>query len=241
MVNERKRTNSRDYILSLIGVIFLMGVTLPTAAADVARFSNLGFSQDSRVFVFSQHGIARDTGLPYGEIYTVDVPGNAFIREGVRQHTYTTPISPGQDGIGAVLNLLRPIAPVMERLGIDHLRQGRIVYLAFNQTDPPQNISFRDFRDNTQYTISITQESRGSGREGSAAFHLDMNVRTADGSSQHHRVGRQGFFRDGVNEYALGQVIVGPDNRSLIMVMERITHVPAGRQIRYMVETVRLR
>jgi predicted secreted protein len=239
MVNERKRMNSRTSIL--IGVILLMGITLPVAAADVARFSNLGFSEDSRVFVFSQHGIASDTGLPFGEIYTVDVPGNAFIREGVRQHTFNTPTSPGQDGLGAVLNLMRPIAPVMERLRVDHLRQGRIAYIAFNQTNPPQNITFRDFRDNTQFTISITQEARGSGREGSASFHLDVNVRRTDGSSQHHRVGRQGFFRDGVNEYALGQVIVGPDNRSLVMVMERITHLPTGRQVRYMVETVQLR
>ncbi len=225
----------------LITLLLLTSLAAAVHAGDVARFTNLGFSPDSQVFVFSQHGIEGASGHPYAEVFTVDVPGNVFVREGVAQQVFTQPVSAGQDGSGALFNVLRDLAPMMTARNVNHLRQGRLIYLSLNQTEPTPRVEFRDFQQNSRYTISVTQESRGSGREGSAAFHLDITLRTADGTTVQRRVGRPGFFRDGVNRYSVGQVILAPDGESLVVVMERITDIPGGRQIRYMVETVRLR
>lgn len=226
-------------------VLFLLipAVVIPATATagDLARFTNLGFSQDSRTFAFAQHGINHQTGHPFAEVFLVDVPGNVFRQNGVARNVFTRGVSPGQDGSGAMLNVLRTLTPQLESHGIDHLNQGRIIHLAFNETEPRPRVEFRDFQENTRYTIAVTQESRGRGTDGSAAFHLDITARFTDGTTVEHRVGRPGFFREGVNRYAVGQVILAPDERSLVVVMERITDVPGGRRIRYMVETVRLR
>ncbi|TVR71758.1 MAG: DUF2259 domain-containing protein [Spirochaetaceae bacterium] len=224
-------------------VVFLLVAAIGTAsAADVARFTNLGFSPDSGVFMFAQYGITHRDGKPYAEIYMVDVPGNVFVPGSVRTRVFDRSVSGGHDGSGALYTLLPELRSSVETHRVDHLELGRIVYLLVNGENEPDRsrIEFRDFRTDTRYTISVTQNARGRGSEGSAAFHLNLHVRYADGTVVERQVGRPSLYREGVNRYRVGRVIVAPDNRSLVIVMERITDVAGGRQVRYMVETVRL-
>jgi predicted secreted protein len=210
-------------------------------AGDVAHFINLGFSPDSRIFMFAQHGIAEGDGAPFADIFTVDVPGNDFVAGGLRSATYDVTISPGQDGLGALLTLLPEAAPIVRSHRVSHLRQGRLVYLLVNGETERDRIEFRDFENGDRYTVAMTQNLRGSGQSGSAAFHLDVTTRFANGVEGTHRVGRPGFYRDGVNRYRIRQILLSPDERSLVIVVERITDTASGQRIRYMVETVRVR
>lgn len=222
--------------------ILLVAAVGATHAGDVARFANLGFSPDARVFMFGQYGISHPEGKPFAEIYTVDVPGNVFVSGGVERQAFDRVISGGQDGSGALFTILPRLSSTIKDHAVDHLNQGRIVYLYIDgETDPSPRINFRDFRTDTRYTLSITQRSRGRGPEGSAQFHLDVSARYSDGQVVEKRVGRPGLYRDGVNRYRIGRVIAAPDNRSLVVVIERITDIAGGRRIRYMVETVKLR
>ncbi|WP_026244933.1 MULTISPECIES: DUF2259 domain-containing protein [Alkalispirochaeta] len=225
--------------------LFALMLTLAVAAAsagDIARFANLGFSPDSRVFLFGQYGITHPEGHPFAEIYAVDVPGNVFLPQGVQRRTFSRTLSGGQDGSGALYTLLPLFQPLIGEHQIDHLAQGRIIYLFIDGEDDPQpRISFRDFRTGTRYTLEIIQESRGRGAEGSAAFHLNLQAHHSDGTTLERQIGRPTLFRDGVNRYRVGRVIVSPDNSSLVVVVERITDIAGGRRIRYMVETLRLR
>lgn len=210
-------------------------------AGDVARFVNLGFSPDSEIFMFAQHGINRTNSRPYAEIFTVDVPDNVFVRSGLAAREYDVVLSPGQDGSGALYNLLPDLRQTVGSYHVDHLIQGRPVYILVNGQEPRERLEFRDFDTQSRYGITLTQESRGTGEAGSAAFYLDVTTEFADGTVAEHRVGRPAHFRDGVNRYQINQVIVAPDERSLVVVVERITETSAGRRVRYMVETVRMR
>lgn len=233
MVNDVKRSFS---------IVLLMIVSLSaTYAGDVAHFINLGFSPDSRVFMFAQHGITQEKSNPFAEIYTVDVPENRFISAGVASREYDTAISPGQDGSGALFSLLPEVRPAIDEQEIDHLSQGRLIYLLVNGEEPRPQIQFRDFETEDSFTISMTQNARGSGPEGSAAFHLDVSAQLADGTEIARRVGRPTYYRDGVNRYQIRQVVASPDENSLVIVVERITDSANGRHIRYMVETLTLR
>ena len=224
-------------------VVILLLVTIAgtVSAGDAARFVNLGFSPDSRVFMFAQHGISEENGFPFAEIYTVDVPDNSFVSGGVARETYSTALSPGQDGSGALYTLLPTVRTVVDRYRINHLRQGRLVYLLVNGEEVRERIEFRDFESGNRYDIRITQESRGSGASVRAAFHLDISTELANGTTITRRVGRPGYFRDDIDRYRINQVIVAPDERSLVVVVERIRDTGSGTRIRYMVETVRLR
>lgn len=220
--------------------IFVLGAVGFVDANDVAHFTNLGFSPDSRVFMFAQYGIDTGSGAPYAEIYTVDVPANSFVSGGVERATYSTVVSPGQDGRSALFTLLPSVSDMVERYRINHISQGRLIYLFVNGEEPRSQIEFRDFESGNRYSIVLVQESRGSGESGSAAFYLDVAVTLDNGRRIEHRVGRPGYFRDGVNSYVIRQALLAPDDRSLVVVIERVTDTDGGERVRYMVETVRL-
>lgn len=229
----------RMFRTQLFLLISFIAIT-PLAADDVARFVNLGFSNDSRVFMFAQYGIARETAAPYAEIFTVDVPNNTFIRSGLASDEFDSPVGPGQDGLGALFAVFPQVRSVVSQYNIHHVRQGRLIYVFINGSEVRDRIQFRDFETGNAYAIELIQESRGSGESGSAAFYLDVQVTPTSGRTSSTQVGRPGFFRRGVNEYAISQVIVSPDERSLVIVMQRNTDTDAGVRQRYMVETVRL-
>ena len=222
-------------------VVLIASVAIvPSAAQDVARFVNLGFSDDSRVFMFAQYGVTRETATPYAEIYTVDVPDNTFINSGLASSEFDTPVGPGQDGLGALFTLLPQVRAVVSQYDVHHLRQGRLIYVFINGSEVRSRIEFRDFETDNTYAIELIQEARGSGASGSAAFSLNVRVNSPSGSVSSVQVGRPDLFRHGVNEYAISQVIVSPDGRSLVIVMQRNTEAETGVRQRYMVETVRL-
>lgn len=233
MIHDEKR------LIAVVAVLLLPLVAV--AAGDVAQFINLGFSPDSRIFMFAQHGITTESNNPYAEIYTVDVPDNVFVRSGLAGEEYNASISPGQDGSGALFTLLPEVRDTIERYQVDHLRQGRLVYLFVNGDEQPETLEFRDFDTGDRYTVTMTQNARGEGTAGSAAFHLDVSVAFADGTTVELQVGRPSYYRDGVNRYRIKQIIVGPDETSMIAVIERISDTDSGQRIRYMVETAQLR
>jgi predicted secreted protein len=232
MVHKYRR---RIALMSML--LFALGSVY---AGDVAQFVNLGFSPDSSVFMFAQHGVHQETSRPFAEIYTVDVPANSFIPSGVVRHQYDVQISPGQDGIGALFTLLPEVRETVQRYRVNHLRQGRPLYVLVNGRRPKSHIEFRDFETENRYTITLTQTARGEGTDGSAAFHLDVSVHFPDGDIIERRVGRPNLYRPGVNRYRLQQVILASDQRSLVMVVERVRDTSSGERIRYMIETVRL-
>ena len=77
-------------------------MTFAASAGDIARFVNLGFSPDSRYFMFGQYGIQEKGSAPWAESYIVDVKANAFVPRGVHKVTGSQPVDPGTDGIGAL-------------------------------------------------------------------------------------------------------------------------------------------
>ncbi len=219
----------------------LMALSGTLFAGDIATFVNLGFSQDSRIFMFGQYGIEHTASRPFAELYVVDVPENRFVRDGVRRTTFETTVSPGHDGSGALYSLLATNAEQLARHRIDPLKQGRLIYVLINEDSPKSEISFRDFSDGTRYHVRLRQNRRGEGANVSAAFHLLLRVTSSDDRTQEFTVGLPDFYREGVSSYQINQALLSPDERSLVFVIERITDTAAGRSVRFMVETVRFR
>jgi len=224
------------FVLSLGLLLAVAGLL---QAGDSARFQNLGFSEDSRYFMFAQYGAAEASALPYAEVHTVDVRNNRFVSDGSQKASYPTAIEPGNDGQGALFNLLEQALPLKKRYQIDHTRTGRLVYILLDGAEPQGEVEFRDFAANRKYRLSLNQASTGSGAQIEASFHLVVAVTDASGGVTSHTVGLPDYWRAGVKRYRLKQVLLAPDNRSLVMVIEREEQDGAGANIRYMVETLR--
>jgi predicted secreted protein len=200
-------------------------------------FENLGFNDSADVFVFGQYGVKGDQAQPYAEIYAVDVAGNRFLSGGTFSLSSDEPLTLGQDGRGALYTLLADARPLLEREEVDHLATGRPIYILVDGEEPRSRLTFRDFQADRRYDVRLMQEARGSDDDVSAAFHIEVSITLPDDSVRTLTVGRPSYFRDGVASYRITQILTGPDETSLVFVVERRS--PDG-SIRYMVETTAL-
>lgn len=224
---------------SVAVLCLFLGVGGLAVAGDSAKFQNLGFSEDSRYFMFAQYGASEGSGLPYAEAYTVDVRNNRFVSGGTLKSSSPVAIEPGNDGQGALFNLMEQILPLKKRYGIDHARSGRLVYILLDGVEPQAEVEFRDFGTGRRYRITLNQASAGSGAQIKSSFHLLVAVTEASGSVSNHTVGLPEHWRSGVRRYRIKQVLLAPDDRSVVVVIEREEQDGTGANIRFMVETFR--
>lgn len=227
---------SKRFVVLLFLILLVTGAAI---ADDVAVFTNLGFSQNSRTFMFGQYGI--HSGTPFAEIYTVDVSRNVFVASGNFSESYNVQISPGQSGIAALFSLLPEAQETISSYNINHFEQGRLIYLLVNGREPRSDLAFRDFDTGNRYAVSLVQERGGTEDSPKAAFYIDLSVEFANGTKNDFRVGRPGYFRDGVSGYRITQIFLSPDETSLVFVVEKAIHNSQGTSLRYMVETVKIR
>jgi predicted secreted protein len=211
----------------------------PAAAGDVATFQNLGFSADARYFMFAQYGVQENSSYPYADLFVVQVASNQFTQGGVRSGLYKIPIEPGNDGRGALFNLLAEAPALKSTYGVDHTRVGRLLYILLDGAEPQEELQFRDFESGKSYHIRLNQSSQGSGEQIKASFYLVVTVQQRSGDVDTFTVGLPNYWRPGVRRYRIKQVLLAPDDRSLVFVVGKEEQNGNGFNLRYMVETLR--
>ncbi len=210
-------------------------------AGDIARFVNLGFSNNSKYFMFGQYGIEEETSKPYGDIFIVSIPKNSFVKSGVKHFKAKKSANPGDTGEGALFNLLEEIIKEKKHFKIDHLNTGRILFLLLNGEKPKEKIEFRDFLSGKSYTIHMVQSTFGKGPNISSSFYIDVDILSKKtGKKEHYEVGLPNYRRRGVKSYKIRKIIITPDQKSLIFVIEKEETAKSGFNIRYMVEALNI-
>jgi predicted secreted protein len=225
--------------------LFLIGMLSALAAGavwagDVAQFVNLGFSDDSRYFMFSQFGVLEKNSAPYAELYVVDVPANAFTSQGIRKVTYTKSIEPGNSGQGALFNLIEDALGLKKQFRIDHLLTGRLLYLLVDGGKATDTIEFRDFLTSNTYTVNLMQNVTQKGTEVTSTFHIALSIKGKGDSTRSLDIGSPNLSRSGVKGYHVKMIVLAPDGKSLVFVIQKEEQDTRGVNIRYMVETVRI-
>jgi predicted secreted protein len=232
---------------SLLLIFLLFSCVIASNAGDICTFVNLGFSPDSKNFMFGTYGVHSKENLPYSEAYLVDVKANRFLPGGQLATTGQKPATLGQDGSGALYNILHTIKPQIDRYRIDHLELGRLVYVLVNGQDAKPNVSFRDFNTETQYDLVLNQKSRpvsdksGATVSTEAEFSISLTITPKDGKPATMTVGKAGFYRESVDAYLIRQILLSPDETSLLFVIEKQNRSKGSLQTAYMVETISLK
>jgi predicted secreted protein len=219
--------------VTLTGALLLLAA-LFVWAGDVAQFVNLGFSADSKYFMFGQYGVSEKTLAPYAETFVVDVAKNAFAARGVRKVAYTRAAEPGTNGLGALLTVLGDALPQTRQYGIDHMLPGRMLYILVDGVPPNEVLEFRDFQSGRSYSVKLV-------RSGSTSFHIAATVTEKSGSAREITAGDPSIQRSGVKSYQVKQILLAPDGNSLVFVIQKDEQDTSGSNVRYMVETVRIR
>ena len=226
--------------------LFLFAVLLMVSAGtgrifagDTATFVNLGFSNDAKHFMFGQFGILEENSNAYSDIFLVDVASNTFVKSGVKHTEADIPSEPGSTGEGALFNLLEKSVDFKEKYKIDHLVTGRLLYLFVDGEKPKEKLEFRDFQLNKGYSIRLVQVSSGKGENVSSSFYLDVNITEKSGELKHYQVGLPNYKRRKVRKYRVKEIILGPDKRSVIFIIQKEEIDKKGSNIRYMIETLK--
>ena len=219
----------------LLALVLFSGVLY---AGDVASFANLGFSADGRYFMFAQYGIQEESSFPYVDLFVVDVAANDFIDGGVIKKTYSKAAEPGFVGEGALYTIVGESAALIGKYGVDHLETGRILYLLVDGEEPKEDLDFRDFVSGIRYKVKLQQNVYGTNENVRSSFYIDLTVIAKNGSAKYYRLGLPNYQRRGIKSYRIKQVLLSPDGKSLVFLIEREEVDKSGSNIRYMVETV---
>lgn len=233
-----------------VRAIVIAGILLGTMnaglwAGDVAVFKNLGFSPDSRYFQFAQYGIDATTQNPWVETFTVDVIKNNFTAGGKARSTYPVGVTLGDDGLKALLAHLEKYGPARAQWKLDYLQQGRPIYFRVTGEATAadyDNLQVLDYKTNRTYTVSLKKLITPRGSTASSTFYLNLEVKDKDGKSLGtYKVGSPSVVRQGVQNYTVVQMILSPNERSLVFVIEKEENDgQGGLNLRTMVETVTL-
>lgn len=230
---------------ALAGLLLFAAAHL--VAGDIAAFQNLGFSPDGQYFQFGQFGVEQDGQTPYAFIDTVDVPRNTFVRQGRFRFRQPGVASVGDDGRKALFSLMEQALPLRRRLSIDPVRSGRSLYFRVNgEAGDGKAVAFIDFQTGNRWELALVQTVQGQGRNVQSRFHLQLTIRSSGGQVLNSlTLGTPSLVRRGIRDYRINQVILGPTEREVVVVVERDewTAGPTGSDdwnVRYMVETARL-
>lgn len=221
---------------------FIAGVGTSVFAGDSASFVDLGFSADGTVYMFAQYGIETESRKPWAELFTVDVPKNAFVPGGVKKSVGSSPAEAGQDGSGTFHTLLADNGALAKKYKVDHTREGTPLYVAVENGGGKagEPIEFRDFDSGSSYKAALVSYVEGCGDSLQSSFFLTVERTAKDGKVKKYTVGAPSRKRPGVSSYAVRRVIAAPKDGSLVFVIEMSKPVRKGVDIRYMVEAFRL-
>ena len=207
-------------------------------SGDIAQYVNLGFSSNSKYFMFGQYGISSEDTKAFAETYIVDVKRNEFLINGVNSREFSDEILPGQEGLGALFTILENSLAIISKTGINHISTGRVVYLLVNGAKPKDRLEFRDFYKGDSYIVTFVQESFGSDENVSSSFHINLAVTDKMNRTRTYTIGLPDFKRKDVLGYRIKQVVFTPSEEGLVFVIEKEINGSNGKTIRYMVETM---
>jgi predicted secreted protein len=228
-----------------VAAILLCGATMGVWAGDVAVFKNLGFSPDSRYFQFAQYGIDSATQNPWVETFTVDVVKNDFTPGGKSRSVFPVGVTLGDDGLKALLAHLEKYGSGRAKWKLDYLQQGRPIYFRVTgeaTTADYDNLQVLDYKTGRSYAVTLKKTITPRGAAVSSSFFLTLDIKDKAGKALgSYKVGNPSVVRAGVQNYTVTQMILTPNERSLILVIEKEeTDGQGGLNLRTMVETVTL-
>lgn len=210
-------------------------------AGDVSNFMNLGFSNDGKYFLFGEHGIVANNQKTYANMWLVNVVNNSFVKGGVYSGEYKTIIEPGESSIGGLFKLLGEGRSQVLQYKIDHLEQGRPLYVRINDEDNVNTLSFRDFITGLTYKLDLSKNERKEGSTIYSSFGISLQTTDKSGKVKNYSIGNPRYERKNVVDYKIERILHSSTGSNIVIVLSKYITDGDNINIRYMVETVSLK
>lgn len=220
----------------LISTLAICLVNLCLFAGDVAVFKEIGFSKDGKNYIFAEYGKEDKKFFPYGEIYTVDVAKNDFVRGKVfksQDKTFTK--------ASKVLfeELLAKHYSDLKQYECYQPKPEDILYIMEEESKgSTDEIVFTSFEE-SEYVYHV--KLIPTYYTGKSSFYIDVKVYDKnDNLKLNYQVGTPSVKRPNVTKYKIVRIATSTDKQSIVFVVEKTIEDANGISVRYMVETKRL-
>lgn len=223
---------------TLIFACCALFLAFSASANDVADFNNLGFSEDSRWFLFAESGQIPEKNLIYANGYLIDVSANKFAKNGTKKVSYQGAVQAGYADTGVLFNLLSEWNGFLKPYSINHINTGRLIYSLEPGNEPKENLSYRDFFTKKNFEIELNQLKKENPLRSS--FFISVKITDSDGKTTAKIAGLPDFERSDVENYFIRQVILSPNGKSIVFVIAKQMSINDKIAVRYMVETLDL-
>ena len=200
----------------------------------------MGFSPDGNYFLFGQYGIISDYQKAYSNMWLVDVRKNLFVKGGAFSGEYKTVIEPGESSIGGLLKLLQEANKVINSYKIDHLEQGRPLYIRINDNDDVNTLNFRDFLTGTKYKFELIKKVRNESVNSYSSFTIKLETTDKNGKLKTYNLGNPSYERENVVDYKIERILHSSNGSNLVVVISKYISDSDNINVRYMVETISL-
>ncbi|GMO28256.1 MAG: DUF2259 domain-containing protein [Termitinemataceae bacterium] len=222
--------------------VFLFVAIIDLWAGDVASFSDLGFSDNGKIYMFGQYGVDENTLNPWADLFIIDVVSNDFVENGRFSYKHNEKIDPGQDGQGALIRLLSKNSANLKKFQPTFMKQGIPLFVSLKNGHNPNGeiVDFRDFDYGLFYTATLVPATFGSGKNIKSSFYILLDIIGRNGSKHTFRIGNPNIKREDVTSYTIKKVMINEERTSMIFVVEMTVGKGSSQNIRYMVEALRL-
>jgi len=204
-------------------------------AGDAAAFVDLGFSEDSKTYIFAQYGKTDRTFNPYAEIYTIDVEKNVYVKGEVYK---TSDKDTSKSGKEVYESLYAKKYLSLNKYNAKKSSADNLIYASVDEEKKPEEeIVFKDIGSDTneEYTIKLVPGFFGD----SSSFYIDLEI-SSDSGKKSYVVGTPDLKRKNVVGYRIIRIMRDETKKYLVFVVEKKIEDKDGVSIRYMVETVKL-
>lgn len=230
----------------IFATMFLSLAAVASFAGDAAVFSEIGFSEDGRTYIFGQYGKTDKKYEAWAEIYTVDVAKNDFVKNEVYK-IGPEPETAAFSGKNAYEKLIERTKVQTNRYNCSPSSAKNVLYVRETETKrPTDEIVFKDFESSVPgndvfYHITLVPTYNGSGKTVRSRFYIKLEKRDSFGSPLLSKnVGSPLFERAGISNYRIDRIFTDESKKSIVFIIEKTVQDDTGTSIRYMVETVRL-
>ncbi|MCR5762084.1 MAG: DUF2259 domain-containing protein [Treponema sp.] len=227
----------------LISIVLSFTTLLFSFAGDAAAFSDIGFSNDGKVYVFGEYGKIDKKFQAWAEIYAVDIAKNEYVNNEVfvtRPSKATASIS----GKKAYENLKAKSASALNKYNCTPSDVSNLLYVK-EGTSVTNDIRFQDFDGSSEdkeiyYHIKLVPTYKGKGKNVVSKYYISLQMEDENGKAlKSWKVGSPDYERKGISSYQIERVFTDKDRSSLVFVIQKTLEDDSGTSIRYMVETLK--
>ncbi len=221
---------------------FFLLILSSVFAGDRADFINLGFIGQNEAFLYGQYGIDEEGTYFYADVVYHDLQTGETPAESIQSKRYPLIELDGGSTLPAMLQSVQEYLTV-NPVPVDFTRTGVMLYSRLPGTGAAARISFKDYTQNKDYSLSLNLRPKVRNPGSNTAIALTLYQYDQEGNlEQRYDAGSLVSPLEGVYDVRIAKVFSDPERNYLVMVFQtsEFDDETKSVDVRYLVKSIAL-